>query len=158
MCPNVWYTFGKILKIKFDDIRGKIYMYGFRYNLIIFIYSQGPLQHNIKLSGNFTVIFCFYSRLNSIFGRNSQIGFWEILFFSAQRFSVRNPQSTKAVKVLNTGKNIWTRRVWVSKILHNIRLKIQCRRSATPKAWELIEFSWDFYSEIAKFWPWLYKR
>ena len=33
MCPNVWYTFGKFLKIKFDGIRGKIYMYGLRFNL-----------------------------------------------------------------------------------------------------------------------------
>ena len=33
--------------------------------------------------------------------------------------------------------NILTRRVWVGKILHNIRLKIQCRRSAIPEAWEL---------------------
>ena len=58
-------------------------------------------------------------------------------FFSDQRFSVQNLRCTKSVKVLKAGINIFTRKVWVGKILHNIRLKIQCRWSAIPKAWEL---------------------
>ena len=51
---------------------------------------------------------------------------------------MQNLQSTKAIKVLKTGITILTRAIWVGKILHNIRLKIQCRRSAIPKAWELM--------------------
>ena len=43
---------------------------------------------------------------------------------------MQNLESTKAEKVLKTGIKILTRRVWVGKILHNIRLKIQGRRSA----------------------------
>ena len=58
-------------------------------------------------------------------------------FFSAQRISLENLKSTKAVKFLKTGINILTRRVWVGKILHKILLKISCRRSTIPKAWEL---------------------
>ena len=36
---------------------------------------------------------------------------------------MQNLQSTKAVKVFKTGINILVRRVWVCKILQNIRLK-----------------------------------
>ena len=139
MCPNVWFTFEKIIKIKFDGVRGRIRKSRLRYYLIIFIYSEGPLQHYIKFSENFTVIFNFNSRFNSIFGQNSQISLWEIIFFSVQWFSVQNLKRTKAVKVFKTGMNILTWRVWAGKILHNIRLKIQCRGSAIPKAWELIK-------------------
>ena len=46
VCPNVWYTFDKIGKIKFDGIRGGIRKYRLRYNLIIFIYSEGALKYN----------------------------------------------------------------------------------------------------------------
>ena len=74
LCPNVWYTFEKIVKIKFDGIRGRNRKYRLRYNLIILIYSQWPLQHKVKFSEGFTVILNFYSRLNSIIGRNSLIG------------------------------------------------------------------------------------
>ena len=110
---------------------------GSRYNLIVVIYSQGPVQHYIRVSETIAVIWSFNNLLNSNFGRNSQIGPWEIIFFSAQRFSVQNLQSTKAVKVFKTGISIFVRRVLVCKILHNKRLKIQCRRSASPTAWEL---------------------
>ena len=110
---NVWYAFEKIIKIKFDGLRGWIRKYRLRFNLIIFIYSEGPLQHYLEFSENFTVILNFYSRLNSIFGRNSQIGLWEILFFSVQWFSVKNLKSTKDVKVFKTGMNLLTRRVWL---------------------------------------------
>ena len=33
----------KILQIKFDGVRDKIYLYELRYKLISFIYSQGPV-------------------------------------------------------------------------------------------------------------------
>ena len=54
VCPKVWYTFEKVVKIKFDDLGGGIRKYRLRYNSIIFIYSEGPLQHNIEFSENFT--------------------------------------------------------------------------------------------------------
>ena len=64
----------------------------------------------VKFSEGFTVILNFYSRLNSIIGRNSLIGLWEIFFFLAQRFFAQNLKSTKAVKVLIMGINILGRR------------------------------------------------
>ena len=72
------------------------------------------------------------------FGRNSQIGLWKIIFVSVQRCSAQNLKSTKAVKVLKSGIKILAPKVWVSKILHTIRLKVQGRRCALPQAWELI--------------------
>ena len=144
MCPNVWYTLLKSLNIKCDGIRGQIRKYRSMYNLIIFINSQGPLQHYIKFSENFTVVFLFLQPLEFDFWAKFPNRPLRNPFFSAQRVSVQNPQSTKAVKVLKTGINTLTRRVWVGKILHNIRLKIHCRRSATSKAWELSSISFIF--------------
>ena len=55
VCLNVWYTFEKIVKIKFDGFRGRIRKYRLRYSLIIFIYSEGSLKYNIEFSENFIV-------------------------------------------------------------------------------------------------------
>ena len=112
VCQNVWYTFEKIVKIKFD-ICGRIRKDRFWDKVIIFIYSQGLFQLNIKFSETFTVILNFYRRSNQIE--------WEIIFFVARRFSPQNLNTTEAAKVLKTSKNISARRVWVSKILNNIR-------------------------------------
>ena len=60
---------------------------------------------------------------------------------------MQNLQSKEAVKVLKTGISILTRRVWVGKILHNIRMKIQWRRSAVPKASELKNLVVNFDQE-----------
>ena len=49
---------------------------------VFLIYFHGSAQHYIKISESFAVISNFYSRLNSIFGRISQTGHWEIIFFS----------------------------------------------------------------------------
>ena len=49
--------------IKFDGIIGLISMYRLRYNLIVFIYCQRPVKHNIKISQSFTVILNFNSRI-----------------------------------------------------------------------------------------------
>ena len=90
MCPNVWYTFGKILNMKFEVIGGSIRKYRFRFNLIVLIYSKELVQPNIKVSETFTVISNFLSCLNSIFGRNSQNGQWEKIFFSVQSSETGN--------------------------------------------------------------------
>ena len=82
--PNAWYVFAKILNIKFDGILGRIRKYRFRYNLIVFLYFKGPVKNYFKVSGSFPVILNFYSRLNSIFGQNSQNGKWKMNFFSIQ--------------------------------------------------------------------------
>ena len=43
---------------------------------------------------------------------------------------------------------ILIRKVWVGKILHNFRLKIQGRRSALPQAWELTQFTQlDYFTD-----------
>ena len=112
---------------------------GSRYNLIVVIYSQGPFQHYIRVSETIAVIWSFNNLLNSNFGRNSRIGLWEIIFFSAQRCLAQNLKSTKVVKVLKMGINILAGRVLVGKILRNISLKFQCRRYAIPQAWELTD-------------------
>ena len=54
------------------------------------LYSEWPLQYYIEFSENFTVIFNFYSRLNSIFGRNSLIGLWEIIFLGPTGFRAKS--------------------------------------------------------------------
>ena len=59
-------------------------------------------------------------------------------FFSAQRFLAESLKTTKALKVLKSGMNILTRSDCVGKSLHNIRLKVQGRRSALPQPCELI--------------------
>ena len=145
LCPNVRYTFEKIVKLKFDDILGRIRKYRLRYSFIMFIYSQGPLQHNIKFSEGLSVIFNFYSRLNSIFGRNSKIGLWEIIFFSAQRFFAINLKSWKAVEVLNTGINILGRRDWTINKFPKTTLKVKWFSRTIPQACEL---NFVYYSEV----------
>ena len=99
VCPNVWYTFRKIIKIKFDDVRGQLYIYGLRYNLISFICSQRPIQPYIKVSEIFNVFLNLNDRLNSILGRNSQNGLLEINFFSVEKNFKGNLHSTNVVKV-----------------------------------------------------------
>ena len=67
VCPNIWYTFGKILNIKLGGIRGRILKYRFRYTLIVFKCFKGSVEHYIKISESFTVIFNFDSRPSSRF-------------------------------------------------------------------------------------------
>ena len=67
LCPYVRYTFGKILKLKLDGIRGWIRKHRYRNNLIIYINSQAPVHHNIKVSENYTVIFKLLQPLESEF-------------------------------------------------------------------------------------------
>ena len=106
MCPNVGYTFGKIFEIKFVGLRCRIRNYRLRYNLIVFICSQGIIKHNIEISESFTVILNFYSRLNLIFWRNSQNGQLEMNFFSVQRNFEGDLYSTYVVKVSLEGITI----------------------------------------------------
>ena len=65
------------------------------------------------------------------FRRKSKFGMGKIVFFRLNKIS------TKAAKALKTGINILTRRVLGGKIFHNLRLNIQCRRSAISQALEL---------------------
>ena len=85
-------------------------------------------------------------RLNLIFGLNSHIGLWEIIFFLGLTIF-----PAKLVNVMKASINIWTRRVWIDKILHNSGLKILCRRSAFLQAWELnIPVKWRRTAPLSK--------
>ena len=145
MSPNVWYTFGKILKIKFDDIRGQIRKYRLSYNRIFLTYSQGPDQPHKKLPESFTAILNFYIRFYSIFGRNSRNGQWEMNFFSVQLKFEGNLYSTYAVKVFLVGKTFLTRRDWKIEKLPRMSLAVKRRLSDDPKAYELNTWRAVFY-------------
>ena len=67
--------------MKINGICDQGQKYRLRYNLTGFIYSKGPLQHNIKVSESFTAILNYDSRLNSIFRQNSQNEQWKMIFF-----------------------------------------------------------------------------
>ena len=134
MCRNVWYTFGKKFKIKFDGVSGRIRKYRLMYNMIVLIYSQGPIKHNIEISESFIVTFNFYSRLNLIFWRNSQNGQWKMNFFSVQRNFEANLYSTYVVQV---GITFLGRRDLTIKKLPGMPLKIKWRLGTIPKAYEL---------------------
>ena len=112
VCPNVWYTFGKILKMKFEGIGGWIRKYRFRFNLIVFIYSKELVQHNIKVSETFTVISNFLCCFNSIFGRNSQNGQWEKIFFSVQSSETGNLLKNKSCENVWKGYNDFASRTF----------------------------------------------
>ena len=119
MCQNVWYTFGKILKIKCNGIPGLV-------------------QHNIKISEIFTVIWNFYNHLISIFGQKSQNGQCEMNFFSAQVDFDGNLKITYVSKVFIVGIIIFGRRDWTVKQLPKKSLKVKRPLGAVPQAYEFI--------------------
>ena len=98
--------------MKFEGIGGWIRKYRFRFNLIVLIYSKELVQHNIKVSETFTVISNFLSCLNSIFGRNSQNGQWEKIFFSVQSSETGNLLKNKSCENVWKGYNDFASRTF----------------------------------------------